>query len=377
MFLLFIEFFIFSVYLILNIILLVAFLTLLERKILGSIQKRKGPNWTGFLGLLQPLADALKLILKENPIPQNSSAILFFSGPFILLILSLSAWFVIPFNSRTVVSNINVGILYIFTISSLNTLNIIIAGWSSNSRYAFLGALRSIAQVIAYEVVIGIIIINVIVLSGSFNFIKIVWAQKDIWYIFVLFPQFVLFFIAMLAETNRHPFDLAEAESELVSGYNVEHSSVLFALFFLSEYANIILLCHVSTILFLGGWTLPDFYFFLKLLDFDFYGLSFKYAYIYIDYNLYLFKKNNFYLIWIYHTLVYITKVYFHLFLFIWVRATLPRYRYDQLMRLGWKVFVPLTISLVFFSISLTFFFDGFLPPNGYIGDVFFEDIYF
>jgi len=193
------------------------------------------------------------LVIKENPIPQNASLLLFIAGPLVLLLLSLSAWFVIPFNNCILIADINIGVLYIFMISSLNGLNIIVAGWSSNSRYAFLGALRSIAQIIAYEVVIGIIIINVIVLSGSLNFIKIVWSQKDLRYIFALSFQFILFFIAMLAETNRHPFDLAEAESELVSGYNVEHSSVLFALFFLSEYANILLLCHVATLFFLGG----------------------------------------------------------------------------------------------------------------------------
>lgn len=357
-----------SLYLILNVILTVAFLTLFERKVLASIQKRKGPNWTGFLGVLQPLADALKLILKENPVPQNASSFLFFGGPFILLILSLSAWFVIPFNNYTIISDINIGVLYIFMISSLNTLNIIVAGWSSNSRYAFLGALRSIAQVIAYEVVIGIIIINIIVLSGSLNFLKIVWAQKDIWYAFVLWAQFFLFFIAMLAETNRHPFDLAEAESELVSGYNVEHSSVLFALFFLSEYANIILLCHVASILFLGGWTLPDLYFILKFVDLDLY---FKF-----DEFFYNIRNNFYYITWLYHTTVYILKVYLYLFAFIWVRATLPRYRYDQLMRLGWKVFVPLTIGLVFISISLTLIFDGFPSETGYISHYFSSDLF-
>jgi NADH-quinone oxidoreductase subunit H len=346
----------------------VAFLTLFERKVLASIQKRKGPNWTGFLGVLQPLADALKLILKENPVPQNASSVLFFGGPLVLLILSLSAWFAIPFNNNTVVSDINIGILYIFMVSSLNTLNIIVAGWSSNSRYAFLGALRSIAQVIAYEVVIGIIIINIIVLSGSLNFLKIVWAQKDLWYAFVLWAQFFLFFIAMLAETNRHPFDLAEAESELVSGYNVEHSSVLFALFFLSEYANIILLCHVATLLFLGGWTMPDLYFFVKFFNIELYVL--------IDEFFYNFRLNFFYLTWFYHSLVYLIKVYTYLFAFIWVRATLPRYRYDQLMRLGWKVFVPITIGLVFVSIGLVLIFDGFPPENGYINNFSVSDIY-
>jgi NADH-quinone oxidoreductase subunit H len=347
----------FSLYLVLNIILTVAFLTLFERKVLASIQKRKGPNWTGFLGILQPLADALKLVIKENPIPQNASTLLFFGGPLILLILSLSAWFVIPFNSHVVVSDINVGVLYIFMISSLNALNIIVAGWSSNSRYAFLGALRSIAQVIAYEVVIGIIIINVIILSGSLNLIKIVWAQKDVWFGLILWGQLILFFIAMLAETNRHPFDLAEAESELVSGYNVEHSSVLFAVFFLAEYANILLLCHFASLLLLGGWTLPDFHCLLKFLNQD--------LYVSIEGFFQFVRRTYPGMTWCFHTIVYTTKVYLYLFAFVWVRATLPRYRYDQLMRLGWKVFVPLTLGLVFISVSLIWLFDGFMPPNG------------
>lgn len=358
-----------SLYFLLNIILITAFLTLFERKVLGAIQKRRGPNWVGFLGLLQPLVDAFKLVIKENPIPQNASAVLFFSGPVILLLLSLSAWFAIPFNDHVIISDINVGILYIFMISSLNTLNIIIAGWSSNPRYAFLGALRSIAQVIAYEVVIGIIIINVIILTGSLNFIKIVWAQKDLWYSLALFAQFVLFFIAMLAETNRHPFDLAEAESELVSGYNVEHSSILFALFFLSEYANILLLCHVATLLFLGGWTLPDFYFFFQYVNND--------LYVRIDNFFTSFRQEHFYITWFYHSTIYIFKVYIYLFAFIWVRAALPRYRYDQLMRLGWKVFVPITIGLVFISTGLTSIFDGFPPENGYLSNLFLTDLFF
>lgn len=348
-----------SLYLVLNVILAVAFLTLFERKVLASIQKRKGPNWTGFLGILQPLADALKLVLKENPIPQNASSFLFFGGPVVLLILSLSAWFVIPFNDYSVVSDINIGVLYVFMISSLNALNIIIAGWSSNSRYAFLGALRSIAQVIAYEVVIGIIIINVIILSGSLNLIKIVWAQKDIWFGLVLWGQLILFFIAMLAETNRHPFDLAEAESELVSGYNVEHSSVLFAVFFLAEYANILLLCHLASLLLLGGWTLPDLHCIIKLFNHDFYNA--------VEEFFQRVRKIHPGTVWAYHTIVYTTKVYFYLFAFVWVRATLPRYRYDQLMRLGWKVFVPLTLGLVFISVALIWLFDGFMPPNGHL----------
>jgi NADH-quinone oxidoreductase subunit H len=353
------SFVLLSLYLVLNVILAVAFLTLFERKVLASIQKRKGPNWTGFLGILQPLADALKLVIKENPIPQNASAILFFGGPLVLLVLSLSAWFVIPFNNYIVVSDINIGVLYIFMVSSLNALNIIVAGWSSNSRYAFLGALRSIAQVIAYEVVIGIIIINVIILSGSLNLIKIVWAQKDLWFGLVLWAQLVLFFIAMLAETNRHPFDLAEAESELVSGYNVEHSSVLFAVFFLAEYANILLLCHLGSLLLLGGWTLPDLYIFIKIFDIGIYNQ--------INSFFICFREAHPYLLWVYHTIIYTSKVYLYLFAFVWVRATLPRYRYDQLMRLGWKVFVPLTIGLVLISVALIWLFDGAPPSSGYM----------
>lgn len=364
----FIYFIFLALYFLLNIILVVAFLTLFERKLLGSIQKRHGPNWTGFLGLLQPLADALKLIIKENPVPQNASIYLFFTGPFVLLLLSLSAWFVIPFNNQVIISDISIGVLFIFMISSLNVLNIIISGWSSNSRYAFLGALRSIAQVIAYEVVIGIIIINIFILSGSLNFIKIVWAQREVWYAFVLWAQFLLFFVAMLAETNRHPFDLAEAESELVSGYNVEHSSVLFAFFFLSEYANIILLSHIAVLLFLGGWTLPDFYFFLKYVNLEWF--------IYLDELFANFRNEHFYLSWVYHSSIYLIKVYFYLFLFIWVRATLPRYRYDQLMRLGWKVFVPLTIGLFFLSVGLLNWFDGFSSTSGYISDRFSVDLF-
>ncbi len=359
MFIIIIILILLSVYFILSIILSVAFLTLFERKILASIQKRKGPNVTGFLGLLQPISDAVKLILKENLIPQNASSILFFVGPLVLLILSLSAWFVIPFNNKVVVADINIGILYVFMISSLNALNIIISGWSSNSRYAFLGALRSIAQIIAYEVVIGIIIINTLVLSGSLNLLKIVWAQKVFWYSFGLWFQFILFFIAMLAETNRHPFDLAEAESELVSGYNVEHGSILFALFFLAEYANILLLCHIGTLIFLGGWTLPDIYYILKYINYDYF--------LFINKKIIEFQTNHYIYTWIFHVFVYNLKVFFFLFSFIWVRATLPRYRYDQLMRLGWKVFVPLTLGLFFISVSLVILFSGLPPENGYI----------
>jgi NADH-quinone oxidoreductase subunit H len=357
------KFFIFflsilGIYYIISIILAVAYLTLYERKLLASMQKRKGPNVVGILGLLQPIADAFKLIVKESIIPQHSNVFLFFICPFMTFVLSITAWFVIPLSSFSIISNINIGILYIFMISSLNALNIIIAGWSSNSRYAFLGSLRSISQVIAYEVVIGIILINIIAFTGSLNFLKVVIAQKcNIWFIFVMPAQFLLFLIAMLAETNRHPFDLAEAESELVSGYNVEHSSILFALFFLAEYANIILLCNINVLLFLGGWTFfPSFKSFIPFIYPDFYlnDLQIRTLNIYTEFN-------------IYNILIYLIKFHIILFFFIWIRATLPRYRYDQLMRLGWKVFVPLTLGLYILFLGLVIFFNSIPNKQGFI----------
>jgi len=336
-----------SLYYILVIILSVAFLTLFERKVLAAIQKRKGPNVVGFLGLLQAFADAFKLILKENITPQSSNIFLFFLGPFLMLVFSIASWFISPFSIYSIISDINIGMLYIFMVSSLNVLNIILAGWASNPRYAFLGALRSIAQIIAYEVVIGIIIINTLIFSSSTNLLKIILAQKNgIWFGFVLWIQVILFFIAMLAETNRHPFDLAEAESELVSGYNVEHSSILFALFSLSEYANILLLAHINIIIFWGGW-LP-----LNLKNFfPFFFNNNNNLYTIID----IFNNNP-----LINILIYNIKILIILFLFIWVRATLPRYRYDQLMRLGWKVYVPLTIGLLLISIGLLAIFNAY-----------------
>lgn len=347
-----------GIYYILSLILSVAFLTLYERKLLASMQKRKGPNVVGILGLLQPIADAVKLIAKESIIPQHSNIFLFFICPFLTFVLSITAWFVIPLSGFSMIANINIGILYIFMISSLNALNIIIAGWSSNSRYAFLGSLRSISQVIAYEVVIGIILINIIAFTGSLNFLKIVIAQQNsIWFIFIMPAQFILFLIAMLAETNRHPFDLAEAESELVSGYNVEHSSILFALFFLAEYANIILLCNINVLLFLGGWlNIPSFLNIFPFLfsEYFFNDIQIRFNNIYTNFT-------------IFNIIFYLIKFHIILFFFIWIRATLPRYRYDQLMRLGWKVFVPLTLGLYIIFLGFTIFFDSIPSNNGFI----------
>jgi NADH-quinone oxidoreductase subunit H len=313
--------------LIICILLAVAFLTLLERKILGAIQRRKGPNMIGYWGLLQPFADALKLLLKETIIPSVSNKFLFFFAPILSFFLSLVTWLVLPFSYGFVLSDINIGLLYIFAISSLSVYGIIIAGWASNSRYAFLGALRSSAQMIAYEVSIGLIILVLIVPVGSLNLTDIVLFQKKTyWFIFSFFPSFILFLISMLAETNRPPFDLPEAEAELVSGYNVEYSSVGFALFFIGEYANIIFMSSLCVILFLGGWS---FFFFDNFL-FNFFGLF-----------------------------IFFIKVLFILFFFILVRASFPRYRYDQLMRLGWKVLLPFSFSFLLFTILIFFFFNG------------------
>jgi NADH-quinone oxidoreductase subunit H len=305
----------------------VAYLTLMERKVIGSIQRRKGPNVVGLGGLLQPLADGLKLFLKESIIPNHSNRILFLIAPVITFLLSLISWSVIPFSENFVFSNINLGVLYLFAVSSLGVYGIIIAGWSSNSKYAFLGCLRSAAQMISYEVSIGLIIISVLLCVGSLNLIDIVEAQKDIWFVFSLFPAFLMFFISALAETNRPPFDLPEAEAELVSGYNVEYSSMTFALFFLGEYSNIILMSTFTVILFFGGW-LPPF-------------------------DIYLFS--------IFPSIFWFSlKILCFLFIFIWVRASLPRYRYDQLMRLGWKIFLPLSLGWVVFIAGFLFFFDAF-----------------
>ncbi|MDC3091441.1 NADH-quinone oxidoreductase subunit NuoH [Rickettsiales bacterium] len=317
---------IFKIFLIIiPLLLFIAYLTYFERKIIGSIQLRKGPNVVGPFGLLQPIADGIKLLTKETIIPTSSNKLIFLFSPILTFTLALVAWVVIPIDYGIVLSNINVGILYIFAISSLGVYGIIMAGWSSNSRYAFLGALRSAAQMISYEVSIGLIIINILLTVGSLNLTEIVLAQKNMWFFIPHFPVFIIFFISTLAETNRAPFDLPEAEAELVAGYNVEYSSLAFGLFFLGEYGNMILMSSLTTILFLGGWYPP--------LDIDFF------------YNIPGF-------VW------FFLKVCIILFLFVWIRATLPRYRYDQLMRLGWKVFLPISLFWIVVTSSYLFFFE-------------------
>lgn len=304
--------------LILPILIAVAYFTLAERKILSTIQRRKGPNVVGTFGLLQPLSDGLKLFVKETILPSNSDVILFILAPIMTFFLSILGWAVIPMGKYMFFSEINIGILYLLAISSLGVYGVIIAGWSSNSKYAFLGALRSTAQMISYEISIGFTILSIIVCAGSLNLLEIVFAQQNVWYFVPMFPLFLIFFISILAETNRHPFDLPEAEAELVSGYNVEYSAMGFALFFLGEYANMLLMSSLATILFLGGWYAP--FDFLSFIPSSFwFGL----------------------------------KVSFFVIFFIVARGILPRYRYDQLMRLGWKVFLPFTLSWLFFTASV------------------------
>nr|AND50021.1 NADH dehydrogenase subunit 1 [Sphagnum riparium] len=303
----------------------VAFLVLAERKVMASMQRRKGPNVVGLFGLLQPLADGFKLMIKEPILPSSANLFIFIMAPVITFMLSLIAWAVIPFDYGMVLSDLNVGILYLFAISSLGVYGIITAGWSSNSKYAFLGALRSAAQMVSYEVSIGLIIITVLICVGSCNFSEIVIAQKQIWFGIPLFPVFIMFFISCLAETNRAPFDLPEAEAELVAGYNVEYSSMGFALSFSGEYANMILMSSLCTLLFLGGW--------LPILDIP------------------IFQA-------IPGSIWFSIKVLFFLFVYIWVRAAFPRYRYDQLMRLGWKVFLPLSLARVVFVSGVLVAFD-------------------
>ncbi|MEE9251121.1 MAG: NADH-quinone oxidoreductase subunit NuoH [Alphaproteobacteria bacterium] len=292
----------------------VAYLTYAERKVIGAMQLRKGPNVVGPFGLYQPIADGLKLFFKETVIPSGANKVVFIAAPVVTFVLSLIAWAVIPFDDGMVLADINVGILYLFAISSLGVYGIVMAGWASNSRYAFLGALRSAAQMVSYEISIGFVIITVLVCVGSLNVSEVVRAQKDLWFAVPLLPMFVIFFISALAETNRAPFDLPEAEAELVAGYNVEYSSMTFALFFLGEYANMILMSGLATILFLGGWLPP-----IDMAPFN----------------------------WLPGPIWFGLKVALVLFLFLWVRATFPRYRYDQLMRLGWKVFLPTSLFWV------------------------------
>ena len=306
----------------------VAYLTYAERKVIGAMQLRKGPNVVGWFGLLQPIADGVKLLLKETVIPSGANTVVFVAAPMVTFVLSLIAWAVIPFDVGLVLADINVGVLYLFAISSLGVYGIIMAGWASNSKYAFLGALRSAAQMVSYEVAIGFVIITVLLCAGSLNISEIVMSQQGSfwnWYWLPLLPMFVVFFVSALAETNRAPFDLPEAEAELVSGYNVEYSAMTFALFFLGEYANMILMSGMTVVLFLGGWMAP----------FDFPPFT-----------------------WVPGPIWFILKIAMVLFVFLWVRATFPRYRYDQLMRLGWKVFLPFSLLWVVLTAGVLVAFD-------------------
>jgi NADH-quinone oxidoreductase subunit H len=289
----------------------VAYLTYFERKVMGAIQLRKGPNVVGPFGLWQPFADAIKMLFKETVIPTGADRVLFVLAPMITFGLAVVAWAVIPVNNHWAVANINVGILYLFAVSSLGVYGIIIAGWASNSKYAFLGAMRSAAQMVSYEVSMGFVIVTVLICAGSLNLNDIVLAQRTVWFAVPLFPIFVIFFISGLAETNRAPFDLAEGDTEIVAGFFVEYSAMSFALFFLGEYANMILISAMTTTLFLGGWLSP-----IPFAPF----------------------------IWLPGVFWFLLKILVCLFVFVWVRATLPRYRYDQLMSLGWKVFLPISL---------------------------------
>jgi NADH-quinone oxidoreductase subunit H len=306
-------------------LLAIAYLTYAERKVIAAMQLRQGPMVVGPMGLLQPIADGLKLLVKETVLPSGANKVVFLVAPMVTFTLALIGWAVIPFGDGLVLADINVGILYLLAISSLGVYGIIMAGWASNSRYAFLGALRSAAQMVSYEIAIGLIIINVLISAGSLNLSDIVRAQEGLWYFIPHFPMFAIFVASILAETNRHPFDLPEAEAELVAGYNVEYSSMAFALFFLGEYGNMIMMSAICAILFLGGW-LPPF----AIAPFT----------------------------WIPGPIWFFLKIAFVLFVFIWARATLPRYRYDQLMRLGWKVFLP--ASLIWIVVT-----SGFLVATG------------
>lgn len=324
-FFLFMNVFIKSIAIVVPILIAVAYLTLLERKVMAGMQQRRGPNVVGLFGLLQPFADGLKLLVKETILPSSANAFIFIFAPICSFLLSLLGWCIIPFGQDCVFLDINVGVLIIFAISSLGVYGVILAGWSSNSKYSFLGGLRSAAQMISYEVSIGILIMPVLICSKTLNLSQIIYSQSNIFYLFPLFPVFIMFFISALAETNRAPFDLPEAEAELVSGFNTEYSAMSFALFFLGEYSNIILICSVTNIFFLGGW-LPIFKFLNFIPGVFWFGF----------------------------------KTTFLLFVFVWVRAAFPRYRYDQLMRLGWKIFLP-------FSLGWLIFFSGFLFGFDYL----------
>lgn len=314
-----------TVILVVCLLISVAYFTLAERKIMGSIQRRRGPNVVGVFGVLQPLADGFKLLVKETVIPSTSNQVLFLLAPMLTFLLAIMGWACIPYNESAVISDLNLGLLYIFAISSLGVYGIILSGWSSNSKYAFLGALRSAAQMVSYEVSIGFIIINVVIMCGSFNLIDIVEDQEYVWHFIPLLPLSLMFFISALAETNRHPFDLPEAEAELVSGYNVEYSAMGFALFFLGEYANMLLMCALTTILFFGGWLSPLPFLFFIPQSFWF-GL----------------------------------KISVFVVAFVVMRAALPRYRYDQLMHLGWKVFLPVSLGYICLTIGILSCFNAF-----------------
>ena len=308
----------------------VAMIVWLDRRIWAFVQKRQGPNVVGPFGLLQSLADALKYIFKEVIIPSSSNKVIFILAPIVTMTLALVSWAVIPFSATQVLADINVGILYLFAVSSLGVYGIIMGGWASNSKYPFLGAIRSAAQMVSYEVSIGVIIINVLLCVGSLNLNDIVMAQKSLWFVIPLFPMFVIFFISALAETNRPPFDLPEAEAELVAGYQTEYSGMMYAMFWLGEYANILLMCAMGSILFLGGWLSP-----IDLYPFNLIPGA----------------------IWM------VFKILFLFVLFALVKAIVPRYRYDQLMRLGWKIFLPLSLTWVVLTASYLFYFN-LLPVN-------------
>ena len=317
-------------FLLLPVLTAVAMVVWLDRRVWAFVQKRRGPNVVGPFGLFQSLADALKYLFKEIIIPASANKIIFILAPIVTMTLALVAWAVIPFNENFVIADINVGILYIFAVSSLGVYGIIMGGWASNSKYPFLGAIRSAAQMVSYEVSIGVIIINVLLCVGSLNLTDIVTAQENMWFIIPLFPMFVIFFISALAETNRPPFDLPEAEAELVAGYQTEYSGMMYAMFWLGEYANILLMCALGSILFLGGWLPPIEKFPFNFIP-DFIWLIFKILFLFI--------------------------------LFALVKAIVPRYRYDQLMKLGWKIFLPMSLIYVIITASYLFYFD-LLPVN-------------